>query len=535
MSLQNHDNKDIDVLLVYQERDLVEQSIKHIQELDVKLRTLTFEQDNIKLIVELIPKVILLSANSVVSAIKFYIELLENHYDGIFSHKVILLISNKETTRAYLACESGLFDNYVVINPLNDPHRLKLVIKNILCAANADENQKLKELIKSEEEELIACIRHGQTLKRSINENLLLCEKQIIEGSELTDDAQLILKNIAEITFQTLNQKLSSEIQPVLDRMDNVKAIQSLITSRLEKHLDLLGNKSPMISEAKKSSLTSSIEEPESEMPIYKLLIAEDSELFVQVITEIFDTAQFQYVVSNDGLSTLLKVKEFEPDVILLGYDLPNMNGIEVTKKIRADQNNVPIIAFTHHNDKKLIRQWITLGLSGYLIKPSTQKNIFDEVMKAVENPVEILTIKSDCNHNLEWLPEYSVGNELLDEQHKVLFEIINDFFHNTSKKNVTKIFHQLSDYISEHFKTEESLLVEMAYPKVEQHKKKHALLIKKFLEIQQNILRYTPEEHNKIALFLYNWLSKHILSEDMDYKEFSLKLNNPSNKVPNN
>jgi len=38
------------------------------------------------------------------------------------------MISNREMSCAYLACENGLFDNYVIINPLNEPFRLKLVL-----------------------------------------------------------------------------------------------------------------------------------------------------------------------------------------------------------------------------------------------------------------------------------------------------------------------------------------------------------------------------------------------------------------------
>lgn len=521
--------RDIDVLMIYQDKKQVDESIKQVQELGLKLQTLVFGQSQINEIIKLQPKVILLSSNNIVSTTKFYIELLENHLEKISDHKVILLINNKESHRAYLACESGLFDNYVVINPLNEPQRLNLVLLQTLeLIEQSHDKEGLQALINSGEEELAECILHGKNLKNSLNEKLAACEQTLVEASKtniINDNSHQVMQRIVEVTFKELNQNLATEIQAVLDRMVDAKTIQSSISSRLDKHLGT-NLKSSQFNELDLSALTASIELNKQRKTKKKLLIAEHSDLFVQVITEIFDGSDFIYDVAQDGIETLLKIKEFQPDVILMAYDLPNINGIEVTRRTRLDNNKVPIIAFSHQQDKGLISKWVPLGLSGYLIKPSTKNNILEEVNKAIESPVNLLKVNSHGQTKLEWVAEYSIGNKMIDEQHKVLFSVINEFFAETSKESVQTVFLQLSEYIKEHFRAEEALLKEIGYPRLSGHIKKHRALVNKFQEIQQRLSAYKIDEHHKIALFLYNWLAKHILAEDMDYKSFALKNN---------
>ena len=203
----------------------------------------------------------------------------------------------------------------------------------------------------------------------------------------------------------------------------------------------------------------------------------------------------------------------------------PQINGIEVTRCIRATGNKVPIIAFSHHKDKDLIAKWIPLGLSSYLIKPSKKSIIIETVSKAVENPVEVLNPESNrTGDDIVWIPSYSVGHEVMDEQHKMLFSLINDFFKTKGKQSVIVLFENLSSYVQLHFEAEEELLRGLTYPKIAQHMKKHRELAEKFKAMQNTLDHYEEDTHYKIAMFLYKWLANHIVKADMDYKRYALK-----------
>jgi hemerythrin-like metal-binding protein len=232
----------------------------------------------------------------------------------------------------------------------------------------------------------------------------------------------------------------------------------------------------------------------------------------------------------NDGESALAQITAFQPDVILMAYDLPKFNGIDVTKAIRREGNKTPIIAYTHHNDKKMIKSWIPLGLSGYLVKPSKKSLILKSIAKAIKQPIKVIYHpKSADVGQIKWIPEYSIGNKEIDEQHKMLFTIINTFFGLDTKQEAIETFHNLSIYIDLHFEAEENLLRQINYPDTEEHINKHDELRVKFHLLLQKLEDYNADVHHKIALFLYSWLASHILKEDMDYKAYALSIEETS------
>ena len=99
-----------------------------------------------------------------------------------------------------------------------------------------------------------------------------------------------------------------------------------------------------------------------------------------------------------------------------------------------------------------------------------------------------------------------------------MLFSLINDFF-NEGQESQQEIFNKLAQYIEVHFHEEEALLADIDYPNIKDHIDKRQALTNKFEAIKQRLNENNYGDHHKIAMFLYNWLSKHILQEDIDYK----------------
>ena len=133
-----------DVILIYQDFDTVEPAVKKIKDLKLKFRSYPLNQKTLHIIVEQKPKILLFSSNDVKKTIQYYINYLEEYEQKIAPHCAILLINNRESSSAYLACENGLFDNYIIINPFNEPHRLKLVLLKELKLIDDHQNNKKK-------------------------------------------------------------------------------------------------------------------------------------------------------------------------------------------------------------------------------------------------------------------------------------------------------------------------------------------------------------------------------------------------------
>lgn len=123
----------------------------------------------------------------------------------------------------------------------------------------------------------------------------------------------------------------------------------------------------------------------------YKVILAEDNELNMEIAKFMLEEQGVEVIEATDGnyaLDTFKKSKPYEIDAILMDIMMPNMDGLEATKKIRSldrIDNNVPIIAMTASaftEDRIAAKQ---AGMNEHLAKPLDIKL----VVKTIHNCVE--------------------------------------------------------------------------------------------------------------------------------------------------
>lgn len=89
--------------------------------------------------------------------------------------------------------------------------------------------------------------------------------------------------------------------------------------------------------------------------------------------------------VCKTGTETIAAVETFQPDVLLLDINLPDMDGLEVCKQIRTKNKTVKLIALTSTNEAGIISQFLASGGNGYLLKNMERGDLLqaiDEVLK---------------------------------------------------------------------------------------------------------------------------------------------------------
>jgi hemerythrin-like metal-binding protein/PAS domain S-box-containing protein len=123
----------------------------------------------------------------------------------------------------------------------------------------------------------------------------------------------------------------------------------------------------------------------------------------------------------------------------------------------------------------------------------------------------------------IEWLDTYSVGYEIIDKQHKKLVDIINEL-HLSFKEGkafimMQKIINKLIEYTSTHFKYEENLFDSFSYEHTNAHKIKHNELISTVLRFEDDFRSGNLSASKDLMDFLKEWLLKHILETDMEYR----------------
>ncbi len=122
----------------------------------------------------------------------------------------------------------------------------------------------------------------------------------------------------------------------------------------------------------------------------------------------------------------------------------------------------------------------------------------------------------------MKWTDQYSVGIGEMDEQHKVIFDIINELFDSLREGNdsdVLGIINRLQQYTQEHFAEEEQMLEEAKNPELVWQREEHLEFEKKVEEFKQKAAKESllPLE-KELSRFLMTWWNKHILDGDKKY-----------------
>ncbi len=119
----------------------------------------------------------------------------------------------------------------------------------------------------------------------------------------------------------------------------------------------------------------------------------------------------------------------------------------------------------------------------------------------------------------IEWSDKFSIGVEMVDEQHKVLVHILNRLnvavSRNEGEKVIRGIIDSLIEYTKAHFALEEKLMAAAHYSGLEAHVIEHRQFTEKVYELaEQYWLENKPIDH-EVVDFLREWLTDHVLETD--------------------
>ncbi|MBB6453524.1 two-component system response regulator DctR [Salirhabdus euzebyi] len=103
-----------------------------------------------------------------------------------------------------------------------------------------------------------------------------------------------------------------------------------------------------------------------------KVLLIEDDPMVLEVNRQFIERVEgFQIIdTAKNGMEGLQKAKEQKPDLIILDIFMPEQDGIDTLKAVRAEQLDVDIIVITAANDKATIKTMLQNGALDYIVKP---------------------------------------------------------------------------------------------------------------------------------------------------------------------
>jgi DNA-binding NarL/FixJ family response regulator len=150
------------------------------------------------------------------------------------------------------------------------------------------------------------------------------------------------------------------------------------------------------------------------------LLIVDDHPVFRQGLRNIFATEEDIEVIAEggDGEQALQQAHALRPDVLLLDINLPGINGLQVTSRLKADHLATAIVLLTAYHDMEQVLHAMRSGAAAYCVKDIEPDSLVDIVRKAAQGYFIVGDLIFDANELKNWLDagvEAATGPYMVD------------------------------------------------------------------------------------------------------------------------
>lgn len=151
-----------------------------------------------------------------------------------------------------------------------------------------------------------------------------------------------------------------------------------------------------------------------------RVVVADDHAIVREGIRTVLEGVDGVEVVAEagDGLEALELVRELEPDLVVLDVSMPHLNGLEVTARLREEENGTGILILSMFDDPEYVLQAVRSGADGYVLKDA--------------GPAELRKAVTTVNDGKEYLSErvthqlsLALRQELEQEQRKSRLDLL--------------------------------------------------------------------------------------------------------------
>jgi DNA-binding NarL/FixJ family response regulator len=137
---------------------------------------------------------------------------------------------------------------------------------------------------------------------------------------------------------------------------------------------------------------------------------------------------------AENGREIIQLAQEFSPDIIIMDVSMPEMNGIEATRKIIAESPSARVLALSVHTNRRFITEMLRSGASGYVLKECA----FEELVKAIHavfnghiylcNAINDLVVRDYLNKLKDGTPVLREGSQafsVLTEREREVLQLL--------------------------------------------------------------------------------------------------------------
>jgi two-component system, chemotaxis family, chemotaxis protein CheY len=119
-----------------------------------------------------------------------------------------------------------------------------------------------------------------------------------------------------------------------------------------------------------------------------KVLSADDSLMIRRIIKNAVDVLGFEFLEAKDGQEAIeiLEKEYLNVGLVLLDWNMPRLNGLEVLKKLKKDDRfcHIPVVMVTTEVERTRVIEAISAGAKNYVMKPFSHEDLIAKIMQSM-------------------------------------------------------------------------------------------------------------------------------------------------------
>jgi CheY-like chemotaxis protein len=336
------------------------------------------------------PEVLVLAFNSLEKAERYYLGLYRlSQVIHAAPHRTVILCNKDDLKRVYELCKKDYFDDYILFWPMtNDAPRLAMSVHHAARQIEADRASKtapsefaaqarriaelevqLQQFAARGEQKVEAASRSLRQMGQDIGAALDGFSRKLTDGDlrELVEvrDRRGFEHEVARLKSEQIEPRLTHAAEAVQPVRQWVGALQKDLAPQLESARAL-------------QSLADQVR------PV--VLMVDDDEFQAHLVAQMLADAKMELIAAASGTEALAVLRKRRPDVVLMDIDLPDMNGVEVTQRIKSVEQfaSIPVVMITGHSEKHMVVDSLKAGAADFVVKPFDKATVLAKLRKLI-------------------------------------------------------------------------------------------------------------------------------------------------------
>ncbi len=335
------------------------------------------------------PDVLVLAFDSLAEAQRYSLGLYRlSSVIGTHRHATVLLCAKDEVRAAFDLCKSGNFDDYVLHWPqAQDGLRLSMSIWNAargIAALAAGPSRlelgsharrvvavdsMLRRELSGGELRLDGATRAMQTAEHAIGAALDEFSERLTspggDGIVAAKDKAALARELTRLK----DDRVSNVFRAGADALTPVAAWPRQLQERLEPHLAGMRGFAAAVGEARST-----------------LLIVDDDAFVRKLMATALADQSYELEFAEDGAAALQLLRRVRPELILMDIRLPDMDGIALTRKLKAASHlaDIPVLMLTGDARRETLADSVAAGAAGFVVKPFTRDALLHQIARAL-------------------------------------------------------------------------------------------------------------------------------------------------------